>query len=141
MIAAGVPAGATRPATDSTSKPGYPLSSNVGTSGNTDERFWSAVTGLPVRYAGLDGRYTRLGSQEPGSILLQLVPEAKDERKNRAHLDLTVAELGPAVEQVVALGGRLVNGPIRLPPEDPGVEWAVVADPSGNEFCLVRDLR
>jgi predicted enzyme related to lactoylglutathione lyase len=52
-----------------------------------------------------------------------------------------VADLGPAVEQVVALGGRLVNGPIRLPAEDPGVEWAVVADPSGNEFCLVRDLR
>jgi hypothetical protein len=45
------------------------------------ERFWSAVTGLPVRCAGLDGRYTRLGADTPGSILLQLAPEAKDERK------------------------------------------------------------
>jgi predicted enzyme related to lactoylglutathione lyase len=104
------------------------------------ERFWSAVTGLPVRYAGLDGRYTRLGADTPGSILLQLVPEAKDERKNRAHLDLTVAHLDRAVEQVVALGGRLVAGPIGFPTEHPSVVWAVVADPSGNEFCLVRDL-
>ena len=105
------------------------------------ERFWTAVTGLPVRFAGLEGRYTRLGNATPGSVLLQLVPEAKDDRKNRAHLDLTVADLGRAVEQVVALGGRRVSDPIGFPTEgDPGVRWVVVADPSGNEFCLVEDL-
>jgi predicted enzyme related to lactoylglutathione lyase len=104
------------------------------------ERFWVAVTGLPVRFRRLDGRYTRLGTDRPGSILLQLVPEAKDERKNRAHLDLTVTDLGRAVEQVVALGGSRVSDPIGYPVEEPGVEWVVVADPSGNEFCLVQDV-
>jgi hypothetical protein len=30
------------------------------------------------------------------------------------------------------------NGP--FPPDGPELEWAVVADPFGNEFCLIRDL-
>ena len=97
------------------------------------ERFWSAVTGLPVEFSGL-------GSIETGSVLLQLVPERKTALKNRAHLDIGVDDVPGAVAEVVALGGSVVRSPGVFPEHAPEVEWAVVADPFGNEFCLVRDI-
>lgn len=99
-------------------------------------RFWSALTGLPVVFTSDDARYARVGPDRPGSILLQRVPEAKDERKNRAHLDLTVADLAGATNQAAALGAAVAGQPI----EDSGVRWQVMTDPSGNEFCLVQEL-
>ncbi len=102
------------------------------------EQFWSAVTGLPVDFSG--GQFSGLGSIETGSVLLQLVPERKTALKNRAHLDIGVDDVPGAVAEVVALGGRVIRSPGVFPEHDPEVEWAVVADPFGNEFCLVRDL-
>ena len=100
------------------------------------KRFWMALTGLPVAFSTPDGRWARIGKDEPGSILLQRVPETKDERKNRAHLDLTVADLATAVDRVTHLGGAVARTPI----EEYGVRWQVMTDPSGNEFCLVQEL-
>ncbi|KFZ79526.1 hypothetical protein ED92_19250 [Amycolatopsis sp. MJM2582] len=57
-------------------------------------------------------------------LFFKLVPEAKVV-KNRVHLDLT----GDSVERLVALGARVLAHP-----EDGLV---VLADPEGNEFCLV----
>ena len=114
------------------------------------ERFWSAVTGLPLRFsawrrsgpppAGRQGQFSGLGDIETGSILLQLVPEAKTALKNRAHPDITVADVERAVGEVIVLGGSLVKPPGPFPETDPELEWAVMADPFGNEFCLIRDL-
>ena len=102
------------------------------------EQFWSAVTGLPVDFSGV--WFSGLGSIETGSVLLQLVPERKTALKNRAHLDIGVDDVPGAVAEVIALGGSVVRSPGVFPEHDPAVEWAVVADPFGNEFCLVRDL-
>ena len=102
------------------------------------EQFWSAVTGLPVDFSGT--WFSGLGSIETGSVLLQLVPERKTDLKNRAHIDIGVDDVPGAVEEVVALGGRLIRSPGVFPEHDPEVEWAVRADPFGNEFGLVRDL-
>ena len=114
------------------------------------ERFWSAVTGLPLRFsawggsgpppAGRQGQFSGLGDKGTGSILLQLVPEAKTALKNRAHPDMTVADVERAVGEVIVLGGTLVKPPGPFPETDPELEWAVMADPFGNEFCLIRDL-
>ena len=108
------------------------------------ERFWSALTGLPLRFSGTSdasqGQFSALGDIETGSILLQLVPEAKTALKNRAHPDLTVEDVERAVGEVIVLGGTLVRPPGRFPETDPVIEWAVMADPFGNEFCLIRDL-
>ena len=41
------------------------------------ERFWSAVTGLPLRFSAWQGQFSGLGDIETGSILLQLVPRRK----------------------------------------------------------------
>jgi predicted enzyme related to lactoylglutathione lyase len=44
-----------------------------------------------------------------------------------------VADLEAAVSRVLALGGRKLKAVSEY-----GIEWAVMADPDGNEFCLIK---
>jgi Glyoxalase-like domain len=75
-----------------------------------------------------------LRSPEPGRprVLFQHVPERKTV-KNRIHLDVRVgAEAREAeVARLVGMGARELwrasQGPF---------EWATLADPEGNEFCI-----
>ena len=93
--------------------------------------FWSEVLGKAISFKG--DRYCRIGQGDhPPSLLLQKVPE-QHERKNRAHIDLDVKDIAPAVQRVVDLGGTKLNEI-----SEDGVRWAVMVDPDGNEFCLVR---
>jgi hypothetical protein len=60
------------------------------------------------------------------------VPEDKVV-KNRVHMDLYVDNEELAATRIVALGAsRLWRSPN---PDDP---FIVLADPEGNEFCMVR---
>ena len=104
------------------------------------ERFWSAITGEECRFSGWGGQFSRIGRVGHNSILLQLVPEKKTALKNRAHIDITVQDIDQAIEQVIALGGSLVRPKGIFAPDDPRLEWAVMADPFGNEFCIIRNL-
>ena len=104
------------------------------------ERFWASVLGLEVQFSAWEGQFSRIGRKGSGSILLQLVPEKKTDLKNRAHIDLTVENVERAVNEVVGLGGSVIKEPAMFPETDPLLEWAVMADPSGNEFCLIQDL-
>jgi predicted enzyme related to lactoylglutathione lyase len=55
--------------------------------------------------------------------------------KNRVHLDLTTsaADRDAEIERLLALGAR------RVDIGQTGQEsWTVLADPEGNEFCVVR---
>jgi hypothetical protein len=55
--------------------------------------------------------------------------------KNRLHLDLTspAEEREAEIERILALGAR------RADVGQSGNEsWTVLADPEGNEFCVVR---
>ncbi|MEU7216881.1 VOC family protein [Nocardia iowensis] len=60
-------------------------------------------------------------------LFFQLVPETKVV-KNRVHLDLASDDPAAEVERLVALGARVLT-------EHP--EHVVLADPEGNEFCLL----
>jgi hypothetical protein len=60
-------------------------------------------------------------------FFFQLVPEPKGE-KNRVHLDLRCTDLQGEVERLVGLGARLLATHER---------HVVLADPEGNEFCLM----
>ena len=108
------------------------------------ERFWTAVTGLPLRFSavGFPTRFSRLGDIASHSILLQLVPEGNPPPTNNAHLDLTVEDVDVAVQQALALGATLrrKKGTYPLDSPSPYLEWAVMADPFGNAFCLIKDL-
>jgi predicted enzyme related to lactoylglutathione lyase len=93
--------------------------------------FWSAVLGKQTSFK--TDKYCRIGSgDDKPSLLLQKVPE-RHEHKNRAHIDLDVADLEAAVERVVDLGGTRLEEISEY-----GIRWAVMADPDGNEFCLVQ---
>ena len=73
------------------------------------------------------------GSPEDGvtpDILLLRVPEGKAV-KNRLHLDLRPDDQAAEVARLEALGARRVD----IGQQDPS--WVVLADPEGNELCLV----
>ncbi|MET8979016.1 VOC family protein [Streptomyces sp. NPDC004539] len=73
-----------------------------------------------------------MGPDGVPALVFQRVGEAKT-GKNRVHVDLTVADLEAATRHPLALGALVVDETI----ED-GVTARVMADPEGNEFCLVR---
>jgi predicted enzyme related to lactoylglutathione lyase len=90
--------------------------------------FWADVLGR--RVDGSKGPYVWL-ERSPGAIGFgfQKVAEPKVE-KNRVHLDIAVNDLVEAKARIEELGGRRVHGY-----ESGG--FLVMADPEGNEFCLV----
>jgi predicted enzyme related to lactoylglutathione lyase len=97
--------------------------------------FWCAVLGLrpdgPAR-----GTYLHLRPIDGGGVpvLLQRVAERK-KGKNRLHLDLRVPDLEAEVARVVAAGATLLT---EEPVVEAGSGWHVLADPDGNEFCVVQ---
>jgi catechol 2,3-dioxygenase-like lactoylglutathione lyase family enzyme len=77
------------------------------------------------------------GSPEEGAapdIVFLKVPEDKA-AKNRLHLDLRPKDQAAEVARLEALGARRVD-------IGQGAEstWVVLADPDGNEFCVLRAL-
>jgi hypothetical protein len=76
------------------------------------------------------------GSPEDGvapDLLFLKVPEAKS-GKNRLHLDLRPQEQLVEVQRLERLGARRVDVGQK---ED--VSWIVLADPEGNEFCVLKE--
>ncbi len=69
------------------------------------------------------------------ALLFIEVPEAKSV-KNRAHLDLrpTDRRRDAEIERVLGLGATQIAD-LRNPD---GTGWMVLADPEGNEFCILR---
>ncbi|MEV4193831.1 VOC family protein [Streptomyces toxytricini] len=98
-------------------------------------RFWSGVTGRPVGPEARPGDPEVQVLLEEGPLLyFNQVPEPKTV-KNRIHLCLrpdTTRE--QEVERLLGLGATLVAD--RRNPDGSG--WAVLADPEGNEFCVLR---
>ena len=65
-------------------------------------------------------------------LLVIRVPEPKT-AKNRLHIDLNPDDQDAEVERLLALGATRID--IGQGPE---VTWVVLADPEGNEFCVLR---
>jgi len=78
------------------------------------------------------------GSPEDGvapDLLFIRVPEPKA-GKNRIHVDLRPDDRDAEVARLEAIGARRVD--IGQTGEE---SWVVLADPEGNEFCVLRALR
>jgi predicted enzyme related to lactoylglutathione lyase len=98
-------------------------------------QFWTSALGY-VREGPAGERYQSLvPARGPGiEILLQRVPEPKT-GKNRLHLDLRTTDLTAEVERVAALGAHpLTSEPVT----EHGWRWHILADPDGNEFCVLQ---
>jgi hypothetical protein len=113
-------------------------------------RFWAAVLDdyeiLPyddeeiarlqsLGYSGPEDDPGVIVQGPPGSprFYCQLVPEGKAV-KNRCHVDLASDDVQGEAARLEALGA------VRLDhqPDDGG--WVAMADPAGNEFCLVPSV-
>jgi hypothetical protein len=84
-----------------------------GDVGHDDEKGWAwveAIPGVPFE-----------------SIVFAVVPEPKTV-KNRIHWDVVTADVPGLLDR----GATLVRGP------DDDIDWHVLADPEGNEFCAMR---
>lgn len=98
--------------------------------------FWGAVLGRPVSEPPLGDPAHYVGLVPAADDLVvsfQRVPEEKTV-KNRFHLDIEVDDVDGAQAAIEAIGGR------RLPMADfheYGFSWRQMADPEGNEFCLI----
>jgi len=106
----------------------------------------------PVALAGFWAEMfgTRIGSVEPAypfyvdlvpvpgvpMIVFQRTEEARAV-KNRIHLDVSVEDIEAATERLESLGGRRIDAGIGT---EVGYAFRAVADPEGNEFCLVTKL-
>ena len=67
-------------------------------------------------------------------MLLQRVPDVKGQ-KNRLHLDLRTPDLDAEVRRVLGLGATLLTSE---PVTEDGWPWHILADPDGNEFCVLQ---
>ena len=113
-------------------------------------RFWSELTGIPPISSEWPERYAYLGYEDEftwkHTLILHRVHTPKTVGTNRSHVDITVNDLDVAIGQIAAIGGRLKRAPSiyprphSYPGKPPIIDWAVLQDPFGNEFCLVRVL-
>jgi hypothetical protein len=106
--------------------------------------FWCEVLGY--RIIDEDEGVVEIGTAElvadevvrgpvPPTIVFAPVPEGKT-IKNRLHIDVSPIDREPAeeVERLLALGAT------RADIGQGDVPWTVMADPEGNEFCVLRRL-
>ncbi|MFJ4714386.1 VOC family protein [Streptomyces sp. NPDC088785] len=107
--------------------------------------FWCAVLGFDVldRREGL----VEIGSWEPTAeevrarqmpptVAFLRVPEDKA-GKNRLHLDVSPIDSTTEAEVTRLLGLGATRADVG---QGDGRSWVVLADPEGNEFCVLRSL-
>lgn len=102
--------------------------------------FWQAALGWRRTYADADEIVLEppAGTPEEGvapDLLVLRVPEGKA-TKNRLHIDLRPQDQDAEVARLEELGARRVSVG-----QGDEVTWVVLADPGGNEFCILRALR
>ena len=94
-------------------------------------KFWAAALDYQVVFSAPDEVViAKDGNSFPGLIFVP-VPEGKTS-KNRLHIDLNPDNQEAEVERLTGLGAR------RIDIGQGDVTWVVMADPEGNEFCVLR---
>jgi len=97
-------------------------------------RFWTAALGWKVLSEREHEIVIGTDDNAPVGICFMPVTDSKTV-KNRLHLDLTTSadDRDQEIDRLLALGARHVDI------GQTGKEsWTVLADPEGNEFCVVR---
>ncbi|MGK2882858.1 MAG: VOC family protein [Mycobacterium sp.] len=93
--------------------------------------WWSEVLGWPA-HVDDDGDVVLTTPEGAGpDWLFVAVPEGKT-TKNRLHLDFRPDDQDAEVQRVIELGARHVDVG-----QDGTEDWVVLADPEGNEFCIL----
>jgi Glyoxalase-like domain len=97
-------------------------------------RWWSSALGWVVTIDSEDEFEIRPAPDRLPGLIFVPVPEQKT-IKNRLHLDFRPDDRDAEVDRLLALGARRVDiGQGEQP-------WVVLADPEGNEFCVLGTRR
>jgi predicted enzyme related to lactoylglutathione lyase len=97
----------------------------------TQGRFWAEVMGQSLLVTEYDEVIVAADEYAfPGIIFTPV----KDDKtiKNRLRFDLVPDDFEAEVERIIGLGARPVDAL-----QVQGADWVVLADPEGNEFCVV----
>jgi predicted enzyme related to lactoylglutathione lyase len=98
-------------------------------------RWWAAALGWELDYEGPDESTIAPLAGEPGiDLTFGPVPEEKI-GQNRVHLDLRSTTLAEQDEKIQRL---MASGATEADIGQGDVPWAVLADPEGNEFCVLE---
>ncbi|MFF8404535.1 VOC family protein [Streptomyces sp. NPDC014846] len=97
-------------------------------------RWWAEALGWVVVADTADEFEIRPAPDRLPGLLFVPVPEGKTV-KNRLHLDFRPTDRAAEVARLLALGARHADvGQGEQP-------WVVLADPEGNEFCVLGERR
>jgi catechol 2,3-dioxygenase-like lactoylglutathione lyase family enzyme len=117
--------------------------------------FWSAVLGWEESREPWHGWIGALRDQESDNYMILIETNVAPietaapthHETNRMHIDIWPNEgMDSAVADIVAIGGTLKKPPSLYPrpgahgDEAPSIDWAVMQDPFGNEFCIVEQI-
>jgi predicted enzyme related to lactoylglutathione lyase len=96
--------------------------------------FWQQLLGVGVAVREQDWVQLETG---PAGVYLAFQPMAEGDAPG-VHIrpDIEVADIATAQARIIELGGSLV----RVVQEADGDEHRVMADPEGNEFCILPPL-
>jgi predicted enzyme related to lactoylglutathione lyase len=102
-------------------------------------RFWAAALGWSITYEDAEEVMVAPPEDDPsqaGQVPLEFVPvDDPKTTKNRVHLDVasrSAEHQAELVSRLEGLGARRVDIG-----QGPDVSWVVMADPDGNELCVV----
>jgi predicted enzyme related to lactoylglutathione lyase len=96
-------------------------------------RFWAEVLHAEIIDSSPEEVAMRQRNGTPPNVLFGAAPDEKVV-KNRLHFDLRPDDQDAEVARVLDLGATRVD----IGQGD--VTWEVLADPEGNEFCILRAL-
>ncbi len=94
-------------------------------------RWWQEALGWVVVNDAADEFEIRPAADRLPGLLFVPVPEPKT-IKNRLHLDFRPTDRDAEVERLLALGAT------RADVGQSAESWVVLADPEGNEFCVLE---
>jgi hypothetical protein len=95
-------------------------------------RFWCRVLDWRVLFEA--DEEIVIGADEHAFPGLCFVPVGERKTvKNRLHIDLTPDDQAAEVDRLLALGARRADVG-----QGEDATWVVLADPEGNEFCVLR---
>jgi len=94
-------------------------------------RFWAAVLDYEIVFEQPDEVVIARDRQTYPGMVFVPVPEAKA-AKNRLHIDLNPDDQTAEVARLEGLGARRADVG-----QTDAVTWVVMADPEGNEFCVL----
>ena len=96
--------------------------------------FWCQALDLEHVWTGPSGGHL-LDAADGSGRRLALMPSRVDKTgKNRVHFDLRPDDQDAEVRRLESLGA------LRVDIGQADVTWVVMADPEGNEFCVLRSL-